>query len=149
MIKLDADLLAKLGLEGLPTWERDLFLAHINETLEMRVGVKLADGFSNQQLDEFETFFENKDEAGAFKWLEAEVPDYKKIVAAEFDILKEELSEQSSVILEISRRGQLNTKLAVGDIADDEEEKLEDPQSPSAFASGHQGIGRRGSIGGR
>jgi len=48
----------------LPEAERNSLLKHIYETLEMRVGMRLADQMSNEQLDEFEKDFEAKDDAG-------------------------------------------------------------------------------------
>lgn len=103
MIKIDASLLQELGLDTLPTNEKDGLLKHIYETLEMRVGMRLADQMSNQQLDEFEKYFEAKDDAGAFKWLETNFPNYKDIVQQEFDKLKIEVAQSSPQILAASQ----------------------------------------------
>ena len=89
-LKIDNSLLYELGLGSLPETEKANFLKHIYETLEMRVGMRLAEQMSNQQLDEFERFFNAKDDVGAFKWLEANFPNYKDIVAEEFMKLKAE-----------------------------------------------------------
>jgi hypothetical protein len=91
MIKLDNNLLEELGLGALPSSEKDKFLKHIYETLEMRVGTRLAEKMTDQQLDEFETFIDNKDDAGAFHWLETNFPNYKEVVADEFEKLKVEI----------------------------------------------------------
>ena len=56
MIKIDDSLLEELGLLSLPKEERDKLLRQIYETLEMRVGMKLAERMSDSQLDEFERF---------------------------------------------------------------------------------------------
>ncbi len=56
MFKLDENLLRELGLVSLPPVEKNKMLAHIYETLEMRVGMKLAEQMTNEQLDEFENF---------------------------------------------------------------------------------------------
>jgi len=58
MFKLDDNLLQELGLSGLPPAEKNKMLAHIYETLEMRVGMVLAESMSTDQLDEFERFIE-------------------------------------------------------------------------------------------
>lgn len=55
-LKLDNTLLDELGLTSLPPEEKSKMLAHIYETLEMRVGVRLAEQMSEQQLQEFERF---------------------------------------------------------------------------------------------
>lgn len=103
MIKIDATLLQEIGLGALPGPEKDSLLKHIYETLEMRVGMRLADQMTNQQLDEFEQYFEAKDDAGAFKWLETNFPNYKDIVQEEFDKLKAEVGQSAPQILAASQ----------------------------------------------
>ena len=103
MLKIDNSLLEEIGLAGLPEAEKNSFLKHIYETLEMRVGIRLADQMSNEQLDEFERYFEAKDDAGAFKWLETNFPNYKDIVQEEFDKLKAEVAQTAPQILSASQ----------------------------------------------
>ena len=107
MLKIDNNLLQELGLGGLPDAEKNSLLKHIYETLEMRVGMRLADQMSNQQLDEFEQYFEAKDDAGAFKWLESNFPNYKDIVQEEFDKLKAEVTASAPHILSASQQAQV------------------------------------------
>lgn len=103
MLKIDNTLLVEIGLGSLPDAEKSSFLKHVYETLEMRVGVRLADQMSNDQLDEFERYFEAKDDAGAFKWLETNFPNYKDIVQQEFDKLKGEVAQTAPQILAASQ----------------------------------------------
>jgi hypothetical protein len=103
MLKIDNDLLVEIGLGSLPEAEKNSFLKHIYETLEMRVGIRLADQMTNEQLDEFERYFEAKDDAGAFKWLETNFPNYKDIVQQEFDKLKAEVAQTAPQILSASQ----------------------------------------------
>lgn len=103
-LRIDNNLLNELGLADLPTEEKTGFLKHIYETLEMRVGMRLADQMTNEQLDEFETFYNAKDDAGAFRWLETNFPNYKDIVAEEFQKLKNEIAQSSSQILAASQQ---------------------------------------------
>lgn len=103
MFKLDNALLEELGLGSLPADEKNRMLAHIYETLEMRVGMKLAEQMSNQQLDEFEGFIDRNDEPGALKWLETNFPNYKDVVAAQLEQLKGEVKAAAPQILEASR----------------------------------------------
>jgi Protein of unknown function (DUF5663) len=102
MIRLDDNLLQELGLGTLPPEEKDKFLKHIYETLEMRVGTRLAERMTDQQLDEFENFIDRKDDAGAFHWLETNFPNYKEVVAEEFEKLKTEIKTVSQDILAAS-----------------------------------------------
>ncbi len=104
MFKLDDNLLRELGLGSLPAEEKNKMLAHIYETLEMRVGMKLAEQMSNEQLDEFEGFIDRSDEAGALKWLESNFPDYKKVVAEELEKLKAEVKTAAPQIVASSQQ---------------------------------------------
>jgi hypothetical protein len=106
MLKIDNTLLVEIGLDSLPEAEKNSFLKHIYETLEMRVGVRLADQMTNEQLDEFERYFEAKDDAGAFKWLETNFPNYKDIVQQEFDKLKSEVAQSAPQIMAASQAAQ-------------------------------------------
>jgi hypothetical protein len=100
MFQLDDNLLRELGLGDLPAEEKNKMLAHIYETLELRVGMKLAEQMTDSQLDEFESFIDRNDEAGALKWLETNFPDYKQVVAEELDKLKAEIKEQAPQIVQ-------------------------------------------------
>jgi septum formation inhibitor MinC len=100
MFQLDDNLLQELGLGGLPPAEKNKMLGHIYETLELRVGMRLAEQMTDDQLDEFEGFIDRNDEAGALHWLETNFPDYKKVVAEELDKLKGEIKAQAPAILE-------------------------------------------------
>ncbi|MCA9333372.1 hypothetical protein KDA00_05880 [Candidatus Saccharibacteria bacterium] len=103
MFKLDDNLLRELGLGDLPAQEKNTMLRHIYETLEMRVGMKLAEQMTNEQLDEFEGYIDKNDEAGALKWLETNFPNYKDVVASELESLKNEIKSSASQILEASQ----------------------------------------------
>lgn len=84
---------------SLPPDEKNKMLAHIYETLEMKVGMRLAEKMSNEQLDEFESFINSNDEQGALKWLESNFPNYKQVVAEELDRLKGEIRQVAPQIL--------------------------------------------------
>lgn len=105
MFKLDNALLEELGLGSLPTDDKNKMLAHIYETLEMRVGMKLAEQMTNEQLDEFEGFIDRNDEAGALKWLETNFPNYKQVVAEELEKLKGEIKQSAPQIIAASQQG--------------------------------------------
>lgn len=88
MFKLDNNFLSSLGLGSLPVDEKNKLLQAIYERLEMNVGMRLAERMTDSQLDEFESFIDNNDEAGALRWLETNFPDYKQVVAEELEKLK-------------------------------------------------------------
>lgn len=99
MFQIDDKFLEGLGLAALPQEDKEKMKAHIYETLEMRVGMRLASGMSDAQLNEFEGLMNNNDEAGALKWLETNFPDYKQVVADELEKLKSEISTAAPQIL--------------------------------------------------
>ncbi len=103
MFKLDNNFLADIGLSELPEVEKGKMLAHIYETLELRVGMKLAENMSDAQLDEFEKLADANDEAASLKWLETNVPDYKDVVMSELEKLKSEVKATASQIVEASK----------------------------------------------
>lgn len=102
MFKLDNNFLEELGLGALPEQDKSAMLNHIYETLEMRVGMKLAEQMTNEQLDEFEGFIDRNDEPGALKWLETNFPNYKQVVADELEKLKAEVKASAPQILAAS-----------------------------------------------
>lgn len=104
MFKLDDNLLRELGLGELPAAEKNRMLSHIYETLEMRVGMKLAEQMTNEQLDEFEAFIDRNDEAGALKWLESNFPNYKQVVADQLEALKVEIKTAAPQIMAASQQ---------------------------------------------
>ena len=75
MFQLDDKFLADIGLDTLPAEQKQAFLQHIYEELELRVGTKLSDGLSDQQLEEFEKIID-RDQGVIDGWLAAHVQDY-------------------------------------------------------------------------
>lgn len=75
MFQLDDKFLADIGLNTLPDEQKQAFLQHIYEELELRVGTRLSDGLSDQQLEEFEKIID-RDQATIDNWLAAHVQNY-------------------------------------------------------------------------
>ena len=75
MFQLDDKFLAGIGLNDLPEDQKKPFLQHIYDELELRVGTKLSDGMSDDQLEEFESIIDHKDDV-IVTWLEKNVPNY-------------------------------------------------------------------------
>lgn len=76
MFQLDDKFLQDLGLDQLPEEQRQAFLQHIYEELELRVGTKLSDGLSDEQLDEFESIIDRKEDA-VNTWLANHATNYQ------------------------------------------------------------------------
>jgi len=76
MFQLDDNFLQQVGLGGLADNQKQAFLDHFREQLELRVGTKLSDGLEDAQLAEFESFID-RDEAKVNEWIARNVPDYQ------------------------------------------------------------------------
>ncbi len=76
MFQLDDKFLADIGLNDLPEDQKQAFLQHIYEELELRVGTKLSDGLSDEQLEQFEKVID-RDQATINSWLQQFVPNYQ------------------------------------------------------------------------
>lgn len=99
-IALDAQFLADCGLQGLNADDAASLLAATQNELELRVGTKLSNGLSDEQLTEFECFVD-RDEDAVRAWAAHYAPDYasdsvyltllagKPDSASELDVLSE------------------------------------------------------------
>ncbi|NCU30634.1 hypothetical protein EOL73_02240 [Candidatus Saccharibacteria bacterium] len=100
MFQLDDKFLQDIGLADLPEDQKQAFLQHIYSELELRVGTKLSEGLSEDQMAEFETFID-RDEEAIRKWFAqympgyADLPDYQRLKTAapaevgEIDVMAE------------------------------------------------------------
>lgn len=77
MFQLDDNFLADLGLGDMPDDQKQAFLQHIYEELELRVGTRLSEGLNDAQLTEFESFM-NGDEEKIRSWLGENVSGYEQ-----------------------------------------------------------------------
>lgn len=75
MFQLDDKFLADIGLDNLPEEQKKPFLQHIYEQLEYKVGIKLSDGMTDEQLTEFEAIIDRKEET-VTAWLSEHVPNF-------------------------------------------------------------------------
>jgi len=75
MFQLNDDFLNSIGLNDMPEDQKKPFLQHIYSELEMRVGTKLSDGMSDEQLEEFGSIIDRND-AIIVGWLQKYAPDY-------------------------------------------------------------------------
>ena len=75
MFQLDDKFLHDVGLGEMAEEQKQPFLQHIYGELETRVGFRLSEGLSDEQLAEFESIIEKK-EGAVEAWLERTVPDY-------------------------------------------------------------------------
>ena len=76
----------------------DALLAHLNQTLEERVGTEITESLDDTQLDELLAVQENGSDEEVGAWLEKNVPELQEITQDEIDILLGELSENADSI---------------------------------------------------
>lgn len=76
MFRLDDQFLKDVGLDVLPPEQKQAFLEHVYGQLELTVGTRLAEGLSDAQLAEFESFIDRND-ASIRDWVTANAPDYR------------------------------------------------------------------------
>ncbi len=97
MIRVDEDFMTEVGLTEMPAAEKQAFMDHAEEELEVRVGQKISAGLSDEQIDEFSRIHD--DDGATLSWLERNVPDFREIVMQVFQAFKQELSaERQSII---------------------------------------------------
>jgi Protein of unknown function (DUF5663) len=99
MIQLDDKWLAQQGILGLSADDAQSLLQHLYSELELRVGMRLSENLTDQQLAEFEEITNRGDEQAAFVWLETNCPNYKDVVQQELDKLAAELRANKDQIL--------------------------------------------------
>lgn len=75
MFQLDDKFLADIGLNELPDDQKQAFLKHIYDELELRVGTRLSDGLSDEQLEQFEKVID-RDQSTIDSWVAQYAPDY-------------------------------------------------------------------------
>lgn len=75
MFQLDDQFLKDIGLADLPEEQRKPFLQHVYDQLEYRVGVRLSEGMSDTQLEEFEAIIDRKEDV-VNNWIQTNAPSY-------------------------------------------------------------------------
>ena len=59
---IDESFLNEVGLSEMPEEQKSAFLSHTQDELEMRVGEKMSEGLSVEQMEEFEGIMKNDQE---------------------------------------------------------------------------------------
>lgn len=96
-MRIDDVFMKEVGLGEMPDDERQVFMDHAEEELEVRVGHAVSQELSEQQLRDFEEI----DEGGqAAAWLKINVPNFREIVSNVVQGFKDELITERARILE-------------------------------------------------
>ncbi|MDX2776259.1 DUF5663 domain-containing protein [Streptomyces caniscabiei] len=91
--KIDEAFLEELGLAGLSADKKNVLVQQLLETLQLRVGARLSEDLTDEQLDDFERTMGGSEDSGgaAEEWLKQNNPRYAEIVEEEVARLKEDL----------------------------------------------------------
>jgi len=76
MFQLDDKFLADLGLADMPEEQKKPFLQHTYVQLETKVGIRLSEGMTDAQLEEFEAIIDRKEDI-IVNWLSMHAPNYQ------------------------------------------------------------------------
>lgn len=92
-LQLGNEFFEEIGLNGVPEQKKQELMGQFLEVLQQRVGGRLAEDLSEDQLDEFEQTIGSADDAGtaAEEWLKRNNPHYETVIAQELERLKSEL----------------------------------------------------------
>ncbi len=95
-MKFDEQFLSDIGLDDMPDDQKKVFLGYAQEELEVRIGEKISEGMTEEQLNEFDAI---EDQGLAVEWLEKNRPDYKEVVASVVEDFENEIISNKDQIL--------------------------------------------------
>ena len=95
-MEFDENFLQEVGLAAMPEAQKQSFLDYVQEELEVRIGMKVAEGMDIAKLREFEAI---EDDEKAVEWLKVNRPDYKEIVNDTIAEMKAEIAANRERIL--------------------------------------------------
>ncbi len=96
MIQLDDNFLKELGLDALPSNEKQDLAAKLQKMVEVRVGERLTANMTDTQLEEFETITKKQGDDISAQWVKQTFPHYEKIVSEELEKLKGEIAAKAA-----------------------------------------------------
>lgn len=76
----------------------EALLAHLNSTLDERVGAEITESLDDDKLRELLDLQQNASEETVSKWLQDNVPELDEIVEDEKDILLGEIAENADTL---------------------------------------------------
>lgn len=110
-LALDDNFLNDVGLGNATPEQKQALVQRLLETLELRVGTRLAEELSEEQVDEFETMTPAESDPQEIvvqkqqlleEWLKANHPNHEDVIAEELEILKQELKSGLDSVMDSS-----------------------------------------------
>ena len=97
-MKIDDEFLVSIGLSNLTDEEKNSVLAQIADIFQFRLGEKIVETLSDQQLDEYETI-NSQNQQLAHEWVKDNVPNYNELGDKVLTDLQQELKQEHHEIL--------------------------------------------------
>lgn len=95
LVAIDDKFLADIGLADISVEEKKQAIEDIRIALESRVGVKLTQGLSDEQVDQFKTILSSDDQKAAMDWMENNIPNYREVVMLELDAIVDHIKHNN------------------------------------------------------
>lgn len=95
-MQIDEQFMTEVGLGAMPAAEKQAFIDHATEELEVRIGRKIGSKFTPKQLQEFDR---SASDGTLGSWLAKNIPDYREQVAHIFQDFKHEIQSEREAIL--------------------------------------------------
>ena len=95
-MEIDENFLREVGLSAMPEDQKQAFLEYVEDELDLRVGEKLTEGVSEEEIKAFEEM----DDIDALLWLKENKPNFAEVVDQTINELKLEITSNRDKILE-------------------------------------------------
>lgn len=95
-MEIDENFLREVGLSAMPEEQKQAFLEYVEDELDLRVGEKLTEGVSEEEIKAFEEM----DDIDALLWLKENKPNFAEVVDQTINELKLEITSNRDKILE-------------------------------------------------
>ncbi|MEI6481708.1 MAG: DUF5663 domain-containing protein [Candidatus Saccharibacteria bacterium] len=92
MTYTNEQLIEELGLQAATPEVQEQMIGLIYSTLNMRTAMKLSDMLSDEQLEQFNSLTESKDDAAA-EWVEKNIPEHQDIIDEEMKAILDETKQ--------------------------------------------------------
>lgn len=99
MMRIDEQFMEEVGLGAMAPDEKQAFMQHAEEELEVRVGQAVGADFTEEQMNEFDAI---TDLGQAAKWLDANAPNFRQVTERVYEKFKQELIAERNNILGVA-----------------------------------------------
>jgi len=92
---LDDKFIADIGLANISEAEKKQVLEDVRTTLEAKVGVRLTNGLSDDQVNQFNDILSGDDSKVAMDWMDSNIPNYRDVALQEYDAILEQIKNNT------------------------------------------------------